>query len=496
MAFSKDLLRLSQKEVGQLIQDNPFMGVFCDMGFGKTIVVLTAIEELLRRKEIKKILVVSTLMVSRDTWPDEILEWEHTRGIPFKFIHGTPGERLELLKGDEDIHIINQENFVALVDELKNKWPYDMVVFDDAKGLKNYKIRNKPKTPICTLSKDCPIYWPAEKSTACLSLCDDFKARPPRFSRFGALCRIRPKLKRLLHLTGTPSSKELLDLWPMLYTLDAGRRLGKTRAVYARTFFNKGYSGFGYELRDGAADTIHNKIKDICVAVESEAELPPVHCLKKPIKLGPEQRRCYNELEKEFIINIEGEDITAVNAGVLAGKLLQMCGGAIYTEDKDWVEMHDEKIKALGEIIEKHKGEPVLVGYGFKHELVRLKKAFPQGIDIRERKDFKKAWNRGEIPLAFAHPDSAGHGLNLQKGPGRTLVWFGINWSLDLNNQLNKRLHRPGQKRDVYLYYLVAEKTIDEDVLASVKKKDATQKNLLAAVKRSIKKRQKRLKSI
>lgn len=494
MPLSKDILYVSQKEVIKYILDNPFLGVFCDMGFGKTIVTLTAIEELIKTKEIKKVMVVSTLLVSRDTWPEEFANWEHTKNISFSFIHGTKNEREEKLKGDESVHIINQENWVGVVEFFGDKFPYDMLIFDDAQGFKNSKMRNKPKKAICIHDKTCPIYIPEPKSKACSMLCNDFKTRPPRFSRFGAVCNVRPKLKRLLHLTGTPSSKKLLDIFPLFFTLDMGERLGKSFHQYKQRYFNQAYNGFGWKLRDGSEEKIHEKIKDLCIAIESEAELPPCHHIKVPIKFGPKEEKIYRELEKNFIIELESQEVTALNAGALAGKLLQACGGALYTDDsKDWVTLHDEKIKALQTIVRKHEGEPILIGYNFKHELKRLKKHFPEGIDIRERKDVVRAWNAGKIDILFAHPASAGHGLNLQKGPGHVLVWFGLNWALDMNKQLNKRLHRPGQKREVFIYSIVAKGKIDERVLKAVEDKDTTQNDLLTAVRVDIKKRIKKV---
>jgi hypothetical protein len=526
--LSPDLLRLSQLDTVDFIKSTPYCAVFCDLGFGKTVTSLTSARDLLDSGEIKKVLVVAPLRVARDTWPDEIKEWEHTTHISFKFIEGNPKQRRKAAKGREKIHVINQENFVWLVTKAGRTWPYDMVIFDDTKGFKTSKIKNKASKTICEDSKECPLfetersghcqkagecgaYVPEKYSDACLVRCTDFKQvrdsskscanacrhfkpLPARYTRYGALLAIRPQIKRLVHLTGTPSSKELLDLWPLIHTIDMGKRLGRTYSAYKRKYFTPSDSGFSFYLRPGAEEAIHKAIGDICIAIECEEELTPCHSIEEEITLPPEAAKMYDEFERDFAIQLEekDEEVFAQNSGVLAGKLLQVCGGAVYygeAEEKTWAEIHDEKFKRLDKILETHKGEPVLVGYNFGHELQRLKERYPHGVDIRDRRDAVKAWNAGKIPLMFAHPDSAGHGLNLQKGPGRTLVWLGLNWSLDLNHQLNKRLHRPGQLRDVYIYYLIAKGRADTRVRQTLARKDATQRELLQAVRRDARKK-------
>lgn len=518
-----DLLRLSQLDTKQFMKDTPFCAVFNDMGFGKTVTSLTAGCELLQEGEIKKILVVAPLRVARDTWPDEIQDWAHTSYLSFKFIEGGPEERRQAAKGKEQVHIINQENFVWLVYKAGKTWPYDMVIFDDTKGFKNPKIKSPASTTICTEHKDCPIYENEKTgvcktaetcsdyvkgaygdeclmrctdfkqarvgSKACKVVCRDFNPRPAAYTRYGALLAVRPQIKRLVHLTGTPSSRELADLWPMVHTLDMGKRLGRTYSQYKKRFFI--CERFKMHLRPGAKEKIFEAIGDICISIECEDELVARHDVPLKFDLDKEAAALYDEFEREYAIEVDDEEVVAQNAGVLSGKLLQVCGGAVYydTETKAWKKIHDEKIKLLAGVIEKHKGEPILVGYNFAHELQRLREAFPQGIDIRDRRDAVKAWNKGDIPLLFAHPDSAGHGLNMQKGPGRTLVWFGLNWSLDLNKQLEKRLHRPGQLQECYVYYLIAKGRADARVLQTLSRKDRTQKDLLEAVKRDARKK-------
>jgi len=513
-------LRASQHEMADFVIANPRCAIFSPMGAGKTASVTTAIEKLFRTKEIRRVLVVTTLRVAENTWPDEITEWKHTSYLEFAVLTGDESTRLAAARSKEQIHIINQENFVWLVMKAGRTWPYDMVVFDDAEGFRNANRKNKPKTAICVHRKECPIFEheksrvcrlsnncgslfkekysdfcgrPCESFTpvrsnlqACITLCNDFKAQPSRYSRFGALCALGPQIKRLVHLTGTPTNKGLVDFWPLIFTLDGGERLEKTYTQYKNKYFNRGHNGFGWDLKPGAEDAIYDKVKDLCIAVEAEVTLPAVHHIDKVIELPKEAAEMYDEFERELILNIEDDTIEAVNNGVLAGKLLQICGGAVYTGvEKEWTVLHTEKLWALSEIITAHPNEPILVGYNFKHELERLKAQFPHGVDIRDRKDAVHAWNAGDIPLMFAHPGSAGHGLNLQRGPGRVLVWFGLNWRLDYNKQFNKRLHRPGQQREVFIYYLIAKGRADVHLMEGVAKYDWTQKQLLEAVKRT-----------
>lgn len=524
MTFTADMLRDSQLDVVDFIANTPECACFSGMGFGKTAALITAVEKLFRRGEVKRLLIVTTLRVAQNTWPEEIEAWAHTSYLNFKVLTGDAGTRLAAARGAEEIHIINQENFVWLAEQAGHNWPYDMVVFDDAEGFKNANRKTKPKLAICAHSDECPLFWtektgccqkaglcgryrPSRDGAACIlpchkfkpvrsslkactTLCKAFKPLPTRYTRFGALCALRPRIKRLVHLTGTPSNKGLLDLWPLVFTLDGGDRLGRTYSQYKNRYFNKSYNGFSWTLKPGAEGLIHEAIKDICIAVESEAELPACRQIKKVIELPPEAAKQYDTFERDLILAVEDSEVEAANNGVLAGKLLQVCGGAVYTgEGKKWIELHNQKFKILDEILLRHYDEPVLVGYNFGHELQRLKDRYPDGVDIRDRKDAVHAWNAGEIKLMFCHPGSAGHGLNLQRGPGRTLVWLGLNWRLDYNKQLNKRLWRPGQRREVYIYYLVAKGRADSVLMDGVAKYDWTQDQLLEAVRRSARSR-------
>ncbi len=339
----------------------------------------------------------------------------------------------------------------------------------------------------------CSHFAPVKTSLkACITLCKAFQPEPPRYTRFGALCALSPQIRRLIHLTGTPSNKALIDLWPLIFTLDGGKRLGRTYSQYKSRYFNRSHNGFSWDLKPGAESAIHARIRDICIAVESEAEaeLPACTHVERVVELPQEAARLYRDFERDLVLSMENEaDIIAANAGVLAGKLLQVCGGAVYTgQGKEWITIHNEKFKALDDILLEYASEPVLVGYNFGHELTRLKERYPEGIDIRDRKDAVHAWNSGDIPLMFAHPGSAGHGLNLQRGRGRCLVWLGLNWRLDYNKQLNKRLWRSGQQREVFIYYLIAKGRADVRLMQGVAKYDWTQQQLLEAVKRDAKK--------
>jgi SNF2 family DNA or RNA helicase len=504
----------------------PRCGVFNDMGSGKTISALTALEIEFRRGLIKKALVVAPLEVSKNTWPQEVPLWEHVSDLSFKFIRGAPAKRAELLKGGERVHILNQENFVWLVERAYKNWPYDRVIFDDTQGFKTSERVTKPKSTICILSDTCPIYANAYEgvcefkssctdyrpdvdavscanpcslfrqvkraSKACEVVCNDFTPKPARYTRFGALLAVSGKIKKLAVLTGTPSSKELLDLWPLVYVLDGGKRLSPSYNKYKQTYFNKSHNGYNWDLREGSKQKIFKRISDICISIDSEAELPRRHDIEVKLKMPPDIEKMYDRFAKEYYLSLTKGDVLAVNRGVLEGKLLQVCEGAVYLshdpgDRREWEPLHDVKLNALDPILEKHKNTPVIIAYNHGHGLARLREKYPHGVTLKDVKNGVAMWNNGEIPLLFLHPKSGGHGLNLQKGPGHVLIWFGINWSLDDNRQLNKRLWRPGQKNAVYIYHLVMEGKADRRIVELVNKKGATQNELIEAVKRDIK---------
>lgn len=432
------------------IIDHQASGLFLDMGMGKTVSSLTAIDDLLFLGETSKVLVIAPKRVAEDTWSTEIEKWDHLKNLRISAILGTPKQRIEAVGKDADVYVTNRENVVWLVDNYFKNWKWDTCIIDELSSFKSSKAK-----------------------------------------RFRALKKVRPYFKRIVGLTGTPAPNSLIDLWPQVYLLDGGQRLGKTITGYRERYFTPGdrnqFVVFNYNLKDGAEDAIHNKISDICVSMKAKdyLDLPERIDNKIYIDLPKKVKDQYRELEKDLIIQLDNEDIAATNSAVLTGKLLQMCNGAIYSEGKDVVEVHGEKLNALMDIIEAANGKPVLVFYSFKHDLTRiqefLKKNKLKGQELDGPGDIKK-WNNGEIPILLLHPASAGHGLNLQYG-GNIVVWFGLTWSLELYQQANARLHRQGQKETVIIHHIIARDTVDEDVMKALTNKEVNQNILLEAVK-------------
>ncbi|WP_252237401.1 SNF2-related protein [Clostridium sp. ZBS17] len=432
------------------IIDHNASGLFLDMGMGKTVSSLTAIDNLLLLGYTDKVLVIAPKRVAEDTWSTEIEKWDHLKNLRISTILGTPKQRTEAVEKDADIYVTNRENVVWLVDNYFKSWKWDTCIIDELSSFKSSKAK-----------------------------------------RFRALKKVRPYFKRIIGLTGTPAPNSLIDLWPQVYLLDGGQRLGKTITGYRERYFTPGdrnqFVVFNYNLKDGAEEAIHNKISDICVSMKAKdyLDLPERIDNKIYIDLPKKVKDQYKELEKELIIQLDNEDVTATNSAVLTGKLLQMCNGAIYSEDKEVINIHDEKLNALMDIIEAANGKPVLIFYSFKHDLMRiqefLKKNKLKGQELVGPEDIKK-WNNGEIPILLLHPASAGHGLNLQYG-GNIVVWFGLTWSLELYQQANARLHRQGQKETVIIHHIIAKDTVDEDVMKALTNKEVNQNVLLEAVK-------------
>lgn len=374
--------------------------------------------------------------------------------MKISIILGTPKQRSEAVEVDADIYVINRENVVWLVDTYFKSWKWDTCIIDELSSFKSAKAK-----------------------------------------RFRALKKVRPYFKRIIGLTGTPAPNSLIDLWPQLYLLDGGQRLGKTITGYREQYFTPGdrnqHIVYNWNLREGAEDAIYKKIGDICISMMAKdyLDLPERIDNKIEIKLPEEAEKKYKQLEKDLVIELGDEDITASNAAVLTGKLLQMANGAIYSESKEVVEIHDEKLNALLDIIEAANGKPIIIFYAFKHDFDRIvsflssKKLKAAGL--KDSADIKK-WNNGEIPILLLHPASAGHGLNLQYG-GNIVVWFGLTWSLELYQQANARLHRQGQKNIVIIHHLIAKNTVDEDVMKALESKEVNQNVLLKAVKARLK---------
>ncbi|OSB13759.1 DEAD/DEAH box helicase [Clostridium botulinum] len=424
------------------------------MGMGKTISTLTAIDDLLFLGESEKILVIAPLRVAEDTWSTEVDKWDHINHLKISKILGTPKQRIDAVEKNADIYVTNRENVVWLVDNYFKNWKWDTCVIDELSSFKSSKAK-----------------------------------------RFRALKKVRPYFKRIIGLTGTPAPNSLIDLWPQIYLLDGGKRLGRTITSYRQQYFNPGkrnqYIVYNWELKDGAEKQIHKKIGDICISMMAKDYLDIPERIDNVININLSKNAInkYKQLEKDLVLELGKDDITAANAAVLTNKLLQMSNGAIYSEDKQAIEIHEEKLKALLDIIEVANGKPVLIFYSFKHDFDRivnfLKSKKLDAIGLEDSKDIKK-WNNGEIPILLVHPASAGHGLNLQYG-GNIIVWFGLTWSLELYQQANARLHRQGQKETVVINHLVSKDTVDEDVIKALGSKEVNQNVLLEAVKARLK---------
>ena len=421
--------------------------LFLDMGLGKTVITLTAIKELMyERFEIQKVLVIAPLRVARDTWPAEIRKWDHLAGLTYAVAVGSQAERLAALRSKADIHIINRENVTWLVEESGLPFDYDLVVIDELSSFKSYRAK-----------------------------------------RFKSLLSVRRTVKRIVGLTGTPSSNGLMDLWAQFRLLDLGERLVRYISRYRERYFlpdkRNAQVVFTYKLKPGAEEQIYHAISDITISMKAEdyLDLPP--CIHNVVKvaLSEREREVYERFRKEMVISLGGEEIDAMNAAALSNKLLQMANGAVYDDRHTGHQIHERKLDALEDLIEAANGRPVMVCYWFRHDLERIRRRFPAVRELKTAKDIED-WNAGKIPVALVHPASAGHGLNLQYG-GCTLVWFGLTWSLELYQQTNKRLHRQGQRDTVVIHHIVADGTIDELVLAALHRKDKTQAALIAAVK-------------
>lgn len=419
--------------------------LFLDMGLGKTTSTLTAITDLKDEMSVSKVLVIAPLRVANSTWAQEVEKWRHLEHLKVSVCTGTEKARRSALHRDADVYVINRENVLWLVELYKAKWPFDCVVVDESSSFKN-----------------------------------------PSAKRFRALKKILPYTNYMVLLTGTPSPNSLLDLWPQMYLVDFGERLGRTITGYRQRFFEQDYMGYRYTIRNGCADKIHALLADKVISMDAEdyLELPDRIDLTTRVTLPPAALKAYKELEKTLLTELDsGEEVEAITAAALANKMLQMSnGGAYYDEHKNWAEVHKEKLDALSDIVDDNPNENILVAYNYRFDLERLLKRFPQAEVLDKQQSTIDRWNRGEIKMLLAHPASAGHGLNLQSG-GSMIVWFGLNWSLELYQQFNARLHRQGQTKPVRIIHIVSNETIDDRVLGVLRDKDATQSSLLNALK-------------
>lgn len=439
-----------QRYATDFILEHPVSAIFLDCGMGKSVITLTAIQELLyNRFDVRKVLVIAPLRVARDTWPSEIKKWEHLDKIQYSLVVGSETERLDALRQNVGIYIINRENVDWLINKSGHEFDFDMVVIDELSSFKSYQAK-----------------------------------------RFKSLLKVRHKIKRIVGLTGTPSSNGLMDLWAEFRLLDQGERLGRFISNYRERFFvpdkRNAQIVFSYKPKQGAEESIYRLISDITISMKSADYLHLPECINNrvEVKLSDEERKIYDELSREMVVSLKDKEIDAINAASLSNKLLQMANGAIYDENKEVIHIHDGKLDALEDLIESANGKPVLVAYWFKHDLQRLKDRFKDARQIKESCDIDD-WNNKRIQIGLIHPASAGHGLNLQMG-GSMLVWFGLTWSLELYQQTNARLHRQGQKETVVIHHILCKDTIDENVMDALEAKDKTQSRLIDAIKARI----------
>ena len=432
------------------ILNNPISAIFLECGLGKSVISLTAINDLmLDYFDVSRTLVIAPLRVANSTWPDEIKKWDHLKHLNYSVVIGSEKERLDALGKPAHIYLINRENVDWLITKSGFPWKFDMVVIDELSSFKSYQAK-----------------------------------------RFKSLLKVRPKIKRIVGLTGTPSSNGLMDLWAEFRLLDMGERLGRYITYYRQNFFVPDKRNqqmiFSYKPKDGTEKKIYSLISDITISMKSKDFLKMPECLMNEVivTLSDKEQKLYDSLKHDMVLSLEGNEIDAINAAALSNKLLQMSNGAVYNDDKESLHIHDRKLDALEDLIEGANGKPVLVAYWFKHDLEKIKDRF----DVREIKTAKDIsdWNKGKIPVALIHPASAGHGLNLQAG-GSTLIWFGLTWSLELYQQTNARLYRQGQDSTVVIHHILTKGTIDEDVMKALKAKERIQDALIESVKARLK---------
>lgn len=440
--------------INRIISD-PAIGLFLDMGLGKTVITLSAIQELKYNLfEVGKVLVIAPKKVAEATWSKEAAKWEQLEHLRIQTVLGGQTKRIRALNTPADIWIINRENVPWLVEHYRNAWPFDMVVIDESSGFKNHRAK-----------------------------------------RFKSLKWVLPHVKRIVELTGTPAPNGLIDIWAQVFLLDGGERLGKTIGGFRERYFNPDARNastiFSYKPKEDADDAIQKLIGDICISMKAEDYLTLPDCIVNdiPVVLDDKAKKQYDKLEKEMLLEVLDSTIDAGTAAILTNKLLQLCNGAVYDSGRNTVEIHDCKIEAFLELVEQLNGQPALVFYNFKHDLIRIEKALEKS-KLRVRRlgnpQDETDWNNRQIDILLAHPASAAYGLNLQDG-GNHVIWFGLNWSLELYQQANKRLHRQGQKQKVIIHRLAVEGGRDEDVVRALGDKGVTQDQLIESLKARIK---------
>ena len=429
------------------IVDEPNVGLFLDMGLGKTVITLTAVKELLTDLAVWQVLVIAPKKVAEATWQAEAAKWDHLKDLRIATALGAAGERDAAARSGADITIINRENVDWLVSTLGKRWPFDMVVVDESSSFKN-----------------------------------------PSAKRFRALKRVMWRIKRMVILTGTPAPNGVEDLWSQIYLLDRGERLGEYITHYRARYFDFNPWRHEYTPKPGAFEAVKEKISDICVSMTAADYLtmPELVTHDLPVALDPDARRAYRELERTMLLQLQADqtEITALSAAALTGKLLQLCGGCVYDADDGAHQIHTAKLEALAELVEAIH-EPVLLFYGFRHELPGIREHLaPLRLRVRDLKSAEDAdaWNRGEVDVLLAHPASCAYGLNLQSG-GHHVVWYTLTWSLELYQQANARLHRQGQEKPVIVHRLLVQGGVDEDVAKALEGKTETQDALIRALK-------------
>ena len=441
----REALHNYQERAVSFITENKRVGLFLSMGCGKSLITLTAITDMLDGFCAQRVLVIAPLRVANSVWAQEAKKWAHTKHLSVNVCTGTEKRRLMSLQKEADIYVINRENIPWLVKHYGTRWPFETIVVDESSSFKSSSSQ-----------------------------------------RFKALKKVLPYVDNIVLLTGTPSPNGLLDLWSQCYLVDFGKALGKTMTAYKQRFFETDYMGYKFTPRQGASEQIHSLIQPfiISMAAEDYLELPDRIDLFEPVYLTLKELSDYKDFEKDLFLELDdGNDIEAMTAAVLANKLLQYANGAVYVDDKkNWSELHTKKLDALAELIEQNEGENLLIAYNYKSDLTRLLAKFPEARVLDQSLETIDSWNRGEIKLLLAHPQSAGHGINLQHG-GSLIVWFGLCWSLENYQQFNARLHRQGQEKPVRIVHLICQGTIDERVVGVLGDKDATQAALLRALK-------------
>ena len=435
------------------------IGLFLDMGLGKTVTTLTAVKELkYNRFQVRRVLIIAPKKVAEGTWSKEAAKWDHTRMLRVSPVLGSQAKRIKALNTPADLYIVNRENVVWLVDYYRNAWPFDMVVVDESSSFKNHSAK-----------------------------------------RFKALASMGDKIDRMVELTGTPSPNGLDDLWSQVYLLDGGERLGKRYTQFRERYFQpdkRGADGmvYSYEAKPGSEQRILDRISDICISMKAEdyLQLPDITYHEIPVELDAKSRKAYDELERMMVLQLPEDeaDISVTSAAALSNKLLQLANGALYDEDHSVHEIHNCKIEAFIELIESLQGKPALVFYNYQHDRTRILEALGKmHLRVRELKTTQDEddWNAGKIDVLLTHPASSAYGLNLQQG-GNHVIWFGLTWNYELYTQANKRLHRQGQQEKVIIHHLRTSGTRDEDVMQALQRKEDVQNWVMESLKARIRK--------